>query len=97
VILVGVDVKKFDAGPEMIHQLPQCPRRHCPVMRSLILIELCMHRNSGLEREMMSRREAISKNNAGNESALDSLAVFYRHITSLNECLPFGISLAIDH
>lgn len=43
----------------------------------------------------MRRREAISKHEAGNKSALHAITIFNCHVALVDECLLLGVTLVV--
>lgn len=94
-VAIGVDIQVVDSGTEMVHELAQRTRRDGPVMRCILLAKFGVHRHSRLERQAVGRSEARPKNDAGNEPALDVLAVFNGNVTAVNQCLSFRIAVTL--
>lgn len=49
VLVLGMDIQEFDAGAEILHELPQSSRGDAPVIGCLFLVELGMDRRTELE------------------------------------------------
>ena len=65
------------------------------MMRRVLPIELGMGGQGNFVWQAMRRGEAIAEDDASDEATFDSLAIFYGHITAVNECLLLGIPLQV--
>lgn len=66
------------------------------MMWRVLFVELGMYGHRHLERQAVGRGEAISKDYARNEAALDTFAVFNGYITTVDKGLFLSVSLRVN-
>jgi hypothetical protein len=95
-IPIRVDIQELDPGSEVIHELPQRPRRDGPVMRRVLSVELGMHRHRNLEGQVVRRRQPVPEDDAYDQTALRAVAILDGHIAAVDERLSVCITSSLD-
>lgn len=91
-IAIRVDVEVLGSGPKVIHKLLQGSRRDAPVVESLLLVELGMYGHADFKRKSVRSSQSISKDDSGNEAALNAFSIFYSDVAAVYDTLlvPFA-------
>lgn len=94
-IPVGVDIKKLDPRPKVIHELSQRSGRHFPIVRGIVFVKFGVYRDRNLVRQTMGRSEAIAKDYSGHETARYSRPIFDCYIAAVNQGLLLPITARV--
>ncbi len=95
VVSVSVNVKIVYTRAEMIHELPQGPRRNGPVVRCILGAKFGVHWGCNLKGQAVSGSQATPEDYASNEAALDAFTIFNGNVAFVNQGLLLSVSLVV--